>query len=108
MGKSWKRGKKSEICGMGRMGPGHTLMAKCSCMEILPGEGGGGTAGLGGPAPEGGEGEGEEEEDGGRERREDGLLGGKWEWGGGGLETLIGTTGKNCGEREKELFKTQF
>lgn len=98
MGKSWKRGKKSEICGMGRMGPGHTLMAKCSCMEILTGEGGGGTAGLGGPAAEGGV---EEEEDGGRERREDGLLGGKLEWGGGGLETLIGTTAKNCGEREK-------
>ncbi len=53
MGKSWKRGKKSEICGMGRMGPGHTLMAKCSCMEILTGEGGGSTAGLGGPAAEG-------------------------------------------------------
>lgn len=103
MGKSWKRGKKSEICGMGRMGPGHTLMAKCSCMEILTGEGGGGTAGLGGPAAEGGvEGEGEVEEDGGRGRWEDGLLGGKWEWGGGGLETLIRTTGKSYGERKKE------
>lgn len=27
---------------MGRMGPGHTLMAKCSCMEIFTGDGGGG------------------------------------------------------------------
>lgn len=26
---------------MGRMGPGHTFMAKCSCIEILTGEGGG-------------------------------------------------------------------
>lgn len=26
---------------MGRIGPGHTLMAKCSCIEILTGEGGG-------------------------------------------------------------------
>ncbi|PWA30655.1 hypothetical protein CCH79_00009309 [Gambusia affinis] len=26
------------------MGPGHTLMAKCSCIEILTGEGGGGAA----------------------------------------------------------------
>lgn len=31
----------------------------------------------------------------------EGLLGGKWEWGGGGLETLIGTTGKNCGDYER-------
>lgn len=83
---------------MGRMGPGHTLMAKCSCMEILTGEGGGGTAGLGGPTAKGGV---EEEEDGGRGRWEEGLLGGKWEWGGGGLETLIRTTGKNCGEKER-------
>lgn len=53
---------------MGSMGPGHTLMAKCSCMEIFTGEGGG-MAGLGGPAAEGGgEGEGEEVELGGKGR----------------------------------------
>lgn len=69
---------------MGRMGPGHTLMAKCSCIEILTGEGGGSEAGWGGAAADGDEAdeEGLEVEDGGMTRCE--VEGGGW-----GLETLM-------------------
>jgi len=69
---------------MGRMGPGHTLMAKCSCMEIFTGEGGGGA-------------EGEETDEDGVEAEPGGMA--RWEeeegGGGGGLETLMWT-----GERD--------
>lgn len=69
---------------MGRMGPGHTLMAKCSCIEILTGEGGGSETGWGGGAADGEEAdeEGLEVEDGGMTRCE--VEGGGW-----GLETLM-------------------
>lgn len=50
---------------MGRMGPGHTLMAKCSCMEIFTGDGGGGAEG--GDTDEG-DGDVEDEDGGGRVR----------------------------------------
>lgn len=69
---------------MGRMGPGHTLMAKCSCIEILTGDGGG-------RAEEWGvaEGDGEDEED--VELEEGGMARWEVEGGGGGLETLMCT-----------------
>ena len=71
---------------MGRMGPGHTLMAKCSCIEILTGEGGGGAVGWGGAA------EGEEADEDGVEAEDGGMARGEVEGGGGGgLETLIWT-----------------
>lgn len=73
---------------MGRMGPGHTLMAKCSCIEILTGEAGGKVVEWAAAEGEDADEEGEEEEDGGRTR---------WvvERGGGGLETLMWTAGRD-------------
>ena len=72
---------------MGRMGPGHTLMAKCSCIEILTGEGGGGPVWWGVA-------EGEVADEGGVE--EAGRA--KWEveGSGGGLETLMCTVKEDC------------
>lgn len=61
---------------MGMMGPGQTLMAKCSCIEIFTGDGEG-EAGASGAPPVG------------RDRCEEGLEGWKWECGGGGLDTLM-------------------
>lgn len=58
------------------MGPGHTLMAKCSCIEILTGEGGGGAKG-------------EEADEEGVEVEEGGMVRWEAEGGGGGLETLM-------------------
>lgn len=80
------------------MGPGHTLIAKCSCMEILTGEGGGRDLGAEEVAREGA-GEDGVEEEGGMERWEVEELGGgaKWEWGGGGFDTLMWTAGWDCG-----------
>lgn len=69
---------------MGRIGPGHTLMAKCSCIEILTGDGGGGAAEWGVAMGEVAAEEGAEGEGGGMARWE-------VEGGGGGLETLIWT-----------------
>lgn len=75
---------------MGRMGPGHTLMAKCSCIEILTGE-------AGGIEVEWGVAEGEEAEEEGLEVEEGGMA--RWvvEGGGGGLETLMRTVKWDCG-----------
>lgn len=81
------------------MGPGHTLMAKCSCMEILTGEGGGRDLGAEEAAREGA-GEDGVEEEGGMERWEEveeSGGGAKWEWGGGGFDTLMWTAGWDCG-----------
>lgn len=64
------------------MGPGHTLMAKCSCIEILTGEGGGG-------AEEWGVIEGEVADDDGVEVEEGGMARWDADGGGGGLETLM-------------------
>lgn len=75
---------------MGRMGPGHTLMAKCSCIEILTGEGGGG-------AIEWGVAEGEEADEEGVEAEEGGMARWEVEGGGGGLETLMWTVRRDCG-----------
>lgn len=75
---------------MGRMGPGHTLMAKCSCIEILTGEGGGG-------AIEWGVTEGEEADEEGVEAEEGGMARWEVEGGGGGLETLMWTVRRDCG-----------
>lgn len=74
---------------MGRMGPGHTLMAKCSCIEILTGE-------AGGIEVEWGVAEGEEAEEEGLEVEEGGMA--RWvvEGGGGGLETLMRTVKWDC------------
>lgn len=73
---------------MGRIGPGHTLMAKCSCIEILTGEGGGAATEWGGAEGEDTEDEGVDEEEGGMAR---------WEVGGcgGALETLMWTVVHN-------------
>lgn len=90
---------------MGRMGPGHTLMAKCSCIEILTGEGGG-------IEVECDVAEGEEADEEGVEVEEGGMA--RWEvvGGGGGLETLMWTVERDCGmtmkgrrERERKMNK---
>lgn len=75
---------------MGRMGPGHTLMAKCSCMEIFTGEAGGMEVAWGAA-------EGEEADEAGLEVEEGGMA--KWvvEGGGGGFETLMWTVKVDCG-----------
>lgn len=83
---------------MGRMGPGHTLMAKCSCIEILTGEGGGGPAEWGVAAGEVADEEGAGAEEGGMARWE-------VEGGGGGLETLMWTVERDCGMEMKERDK---
>lgn len=85
---------------MGRMGPGHTLMAKCSCIEILTGEGGGGPTKWGVAAGEVADEEGLEVEleEGGRARWE-------VEGGGGGLETLMWTVERHCGMKMKREKK---
>lgn len=75
---------------MGRMGPGHTLMAKCSCIEILTGEGGGSEV-------EWGVAEGEEADEEGLEVEEGGMARWEVEGGGGGLETLMWTVEWDCG-----------
>lgn len=75
---------------MGRMGPGHTLMAKCSCIEILTGEGGG-------RALEWGAAEGEVADEEGVEVEEGGMVRWEVEGGGGGLETLMWTVKRDCG-----------
>lgn len=74
---------------MGRMGPGHTLMAKCSCIEILTGEAGG--IGVACSVAEG-----EEADEDGPEVEEGGMA--KWvvEGGGGGFETLMWTVKVDC------------
>lgn len=74
---------------MGRIGPGHTLMAKCSCIEILTGEAGGIEVACGVA-------EGEEADGDGLEVEEGGMA--KWavEWGGGGFETLMWTVKVDC------------
>lgn len=83
---------------MGRMGPGHTLMAKCSCIEILTGEAGGIEVACGVA-------EGEEADEDGLEVEEGGMA--KWvvEGGGGGFETLMWTVKMDCegvkGKQEK-------
>lgn len=69
---------------MGRMGPGHTLMAKCSCIEILLGEGGGG-------AVEWGVDEGEVADEEGLGVEAVGIARWEVEGGGGGFERLIWT-----------------
>lgn len=72
------------------MGPGHTLMAKCSCIEILTGEGGGSEV-------EWGVAEGEEADEEGLEEEEGGMARWEVEGGGGGLETLMWTAERDCG-----------
>lgn len=76
---------------MGRMGPGHTLMAKCSCIEILTGEAGGNEV-------EWGVAEGEVADEEGLEVEEGGMA--RWlvEGGGGVFETLIWTVELDCGQ----------
>lgn len=74
---------------MGRMGPGHTFMAKCSCIEILTGEGGG-------RAEEWGIAEGEVADEEGVEVEEGGMARWEVEGGGGGLETLMWTVKRHC------------
>lgn len=75
---------------MGRMGPGQTLMAKCSCIEILTGEAGGNKV-------EWGVAEGEVADEEGLEVEEGGMA--RWleEGGGGVFETLIWTVELDCG-----------
>lgn len=94
---------------MGRMGPGHTLMAKCSCIEILTGDGGG-------RAVELGVAKGEEADEEGVEVEEGGMARWEVEGGGGALETLIWTVKRNCEvrmqvserrRREKETNKVR-
>lgn len=77
---------------MGRMGPGHTLMAKCSCIEILIGEAGGIEVACGVA-------EGEEADEEGLEVEEGGIA--KWlvEGGGGGFETLMWTVKRDWEEK---------
>lgn len=79
---------------MGRMGPGQTLMAKCSCIEILTGEGGGRVV-------EWGVAEGEVADEAGVEVEEGGMTRWEVEGGGGGLETLMWTVEQGCGMRMK-------
>lgn len=78
------------------MGPGHTLMAKCSCIEILTGEAGGIEEACGVV-------EGEEADEDGLEVEEGGMA--KWvvEGGGGGFETLMWTVKVDCeGVKQKQ------
>lgn len=84
---------------MGRIGPGHTLMAKCSCIEILTGEAGGIEVACGVA-------EGEEADGDGLEVEEGGMA--KWavEGGGGGFETLMWTVKVDC-EGVKHRRKTK-
>lgn len=85
---------------MGRMGPGHTLMAKCSCIEILTGEAGGIEVACGVA-------EGEEADEDGLEVEEGGMA--KWvvEGGGGGFETLMWTAKGDCEGVKQQQEKNQ-
>lgn len=76
------------------MGPGHTLMAKCSCIEILTGDGGGREVELGVA-------DGEEADEEGVEVEEGGMARWEVEGGGGGLETLIWTVERDYEEIQK-------
>lgn len=80
---------------MGRMGPGHTLMAKCSCIEILTGEAGGTEVACGVA-------EGDEADEEGLEVEDGGMA--KWvvEGGGGGFETLMWAVKLDCGGKKNK------